>query len=58
MPEEIRCPECESLNVEKIPDKVTFGSEEAHDELAKEIRPHKYECLDCRFIFFTSNVKE
>jgi hypothetical protein len=50
--EEIRCPDCESLNVEEISDEVIFGSEEAHDESAKKTKPHKYECLDCRFVFF------
>jgi DNA-directed RNA polymerase subunit RPC12/RpoP len=58
MPEEIRCPDCESLNVEEIPDKVTLGPEEAHDESANETKPQKYECLDCRQIFFISNFKE
>jgi hypothetical protein len=58
MPKEIRCPDCESLNVEEIPDKVTPGPEEAYDELAKETKSQKYECLDCRLIFFTSNFKE
>jgi hypothetical protein len=51
MPEEIRCPECESVNVEEIPDKATLGSEESHDELAEKRESHKYECLDCRVIF-------
>jgi DNA-directed RNA polymerase subunit RPC12/RpoP len=58
MPEEIRCPECESLNVEEVLDKMTFAPEEPHDELAKETKPLKYECLDCRVIFSISNFKK
>jgi hypothetical protein len=51
MPEELKCPECESLNVEEVPDKVTFAPEEPHDELAEKRESHEYECLDCRVIF-------
>ena len=58
MPEEIKCPECGSINIEEIPYKATVGPAGPHGELPKEAECHKYECLDCGMVFFESNLRE
>jgi len=47
MPEEIRCPECGSMNIKKIPCELPEGAEY-----------YKYECLDCGLVFLESNLRE
>jgi hypothetical protein len=58
MPEEIRCPECRSLNIELIPYKATVGPGGPHGEYPKEAEYHKYKCLDRGLVFFESSLRE
>jgi hypothetical protein len=58
MPEDLKCPECGSYNIEEIPYKSAASPVRPHNELPKEARCYKYECLDCGLIFFEANLRE
>lgn len=58
MPKEIKCPECGSYNIKKIPYKATVDAEEAHGEYPKEAEYMKYECIDCGLGFLESDLRE
>jgi len=58
MTEDIRCPECRSINIEEIPYKAAVGPGRAKGKLPKETEYQKYKCLDCGLVFFESNLRE
>jgi DNA-directed RNA polymerase subunit RPC12/RpoP len=58
MAKEIKCPECGSINIKKIPYEAAVGPAGLHGELPKEAEYHKYECFDCGMVFFESNLRE
>jgi len=58
MPEEIKCPECESYNIEKFPYKAAVGPGGAHGKYPKEAEYYKYKCVDCGLVFFESNLRK
>jgi len=58
MPNEIKCPECGSINTEGIPYKAAVGPGGPQGELPKKAEYQKYKCVDCGFVFFESNLRE
>jgi len=58
MPEEIRCPECGSANIEKIPYKAAAGAVGPSGKLPGEEEYYKYKCVDCGMVFFESNLRK
>jgi DNA-directed RNA polymerase subunit RPC12/RpoP len=58
MPEEIKCPDCGSINIEEIPYKAAVGPGGANGELPEEAEYRKYKCLDCGLAFFESDLRE
>lgn len=58
MPEEIKCPECGSINIEKILDKAAVGPRGSSWGLPEEAEYRKYKCLDCGLAFFESDRRE
>jgi len=58
MPNEIKCPECGSYNIEKIPPQGTIDQKGLHRQHPKEAEFNKYECLDCGMVFLESNLRE
>jgi transposase-like protein len=59
MSKEIKCPECGSYNIKKIPYyKKAVDEEEAHGEYQKKAEYMRYECIDCGLRFLESDLRE
>jgi hypothetical protein len=58
MQEEIRCPECRSIDIEEVPYNAAVGPGEPQDELPKKVEYRNYKWLDCDLAFFETNLRK